>query len=251
MKIIKKIKMNTQLIIIVACILVVGCLVVWLKNQFFVKFVSAFIIHCPDAPIERQQNILFQIEKLPFSIHIINCVTPTNENENITTNMMTPLETACYKSHMKAFKTIRHQQNLHKSYSFIFEDDFMIEPDFATQIEMYLYNIAFDFDLIMLSPYIDSKNSIPSRAEFMHLYKYNPPFYFVSTAGYVVNNKNIDKIIDALQINPAKTPAFDHALNQAAIDGKLIVYYIYPRLVNVQHFKSTLQNKDLWNGTHA
>lgn len=254
---------------ILVCVCIAILIMILLTPKYYENFsssivdstnIKSYVIHCPGAPQERVYNVQTQLNKLShkYPYEIIDCITKSDimASKLPISNNMTILEVACYFSHLKTFHRIRNEPKQYL-YSFVFEDDFDVSSMFSQQVEYYLKYMqqnVIDFDIIMLSPFMDNLNVIPSKNSPLHiindLYKYHDKFYFVSTAGYIVNNKNIHNIIECLKYSN-HTVAYDHKLNLEAKHGNLSIYYIYPRLVNIQPYQSTLGNKDLWGNTHV
>jgi GR25 family glycosyltransferase involved in LPS biosynthesis len=138
------------------------------------------------------------------------------------------------------FKKIK--KNNKKGYTIIFEDDFLINTDNLLEDvkkaikTLNSKNINFDFLFLGNSTnnygahIVDNLYNIDNNKKLYGLY------------GYVVNNKNIDKIID-------KTNKIDHPIDviiqDLSYNNIFDTYVLYPHLINHQwSYKSTVNNKE-------
>ena len=206
----------------------------------------------------RLDNITNQQERIKLPIEIFDAVNGdkldlnklTNENivdPNLINGALTRnREIGCYMSHLYIYDMIQHKQHEQKEqhknnkskYTVVFEDDFnnihdnLIDEIISIISQLNSENI--DFDFIYLG------NQHKNRGELIvnNIYKisYDTPLY--GTHAYIINNKNINKIVNELKyINGL----FDVKIQDLSRDGKLNVYVIYPTIVDPLGIESTIQ----------
>ena len=133
-------------------------------------------------------------------------------------------EIGCYQSHLKIYNKIL---NSDKPYSIIFEDDFnVISTDMVNDINKILEKMKdIDFDVIFLG------NTFPNAGENYkdNIYKVDKNKMTVGCFGYLINNKNIGKIL-----NYTKTidEAIDLKYNSLIKTDNLNAYTINPYIIN-------------------
>ena len=103
-------------------------------------------------------------------------------------------EIGCYLSHLNIYKKIK--QDNKKGYTIIFEDDFLVNSDNllyeVKKIITILNKKNIDFDIIFLGNL--RNNHGKNIQDNIYIIDYGNGLY--GTHGYVVNNKNINKIIN-------------------------------------------------------
>ena len=201
---------------------------------------------------ERLENIKNQQNKIINKIEIYNGVIGLNldKNELIKNNILSEnynlskndnhskREIGCYLSHLNIYKKIK--ENNKKGYTIIFEDDFLINSDnFIDEIKKAIDKLNdknIDFDFLFLGNttnnygvnIVDNLYNIDVNNNLWGLY------------GYIINNKNIDKIFDNL--NKIVKP-IDNAIQDLSYNKIFNTIIIYPHLINHEsNFNSTVNN---------
>lgn len=156
------------------------------KNDYF-----DFTINNVDAVIGKNLNLKELIAKKIVSENVenINETDLTHNNLNSRKN-----EIGCYMSHLKTYDAIANSSNK-SGYSAIFEDDFILSEDFVYKLESTLKTIIetnIDFDILVLG--IAGGNGETVNADISYV---NPNSF--GSYGYLINNKNIDKIINEMK----------------------------------------------------
>ena len=222
------------IIILIVCVL----FLVNKKDGFIQNEIHLYVISLKEPSrlknIEKQQA---KIEKdiviyegvngyeLDFSnLDIPNAVVDKNFYNN---TKLRKGQMGCYLSHFNLYNKIK-QDNLY-GYTIIFEDDFeIIIDDFLNKVNESI-NIMnsnqIDFDILFLG-----YSNVTFNGELItnNIYKTGNGEYLFGTYGYVVNYKNIDKIIDATK---NITTTIDDKLQESAHSKMLNVYAIYPYYV--------------------
>ena len=200
---------------------------------------------------ERLENIKNQENKINNKIEIYNGVIGLNldkndliknnilsENNNLSKNdNHSKREIGVYLSHQNIYKKIK--ENNKKGYTVIFEDDFLINSDnLIDEIKKAIDKLNdknIDFDFLFLGNttnnygvnIVDNLYNIDVNNNLWGLY------------GYLINNKNIDKIIDNL--NKIVKP-IDNSIQDLSYDSVFNTIVIYPNLVNQEgQLKSTIK----------
>ena len=148
-------------------------------------------------------------------------------------------EIGCYLSHHNIYKKIKKDNK--RGYTIIFEDDFIVnssnfKDDVKKAIDK-LNNKSIDFDFL----YLGSNQINYGENIIDYLYYVNPKQNLYGTHAYVINNKNIDKIIDNIKIikNPIDVIIQDLSKNHIF---NTVIMYPYTVIQN-KSFKSTVDNK--------
>jgi len=146
----------------------------------------------------------------------------------------------CYLSHLNIYKKIKKENK--KGYTIIFEDDFILDSsNFINDTKKIIHtlnNKNIDFDFLYLG---NTRNNYGNHIT-ENIYYVNPNQYLFGTYGYIVNNKNIDKIITKLDkiISP-----IDVIIQNLTYNKLLNTIVIYPNIVNYNKlFESTINTKD-------
>jgi GR25 family glycosyltransferase involved in LPS biosynthesis len=208
----------------------------------------------------RLDNITNQQERIKLPIEIFDAVKgdqlDINKliNENIVdSNFINGKqnrnrEIGCYMSHLYIYNKIQHEQNeQHEQnkqyeqkkykYTVVFEDDFNNKHDNLIDeiisIISQLNNANIDFDLIFLGNHRDNRGELVLN----NIYKVSNDIPLYGTHAYIVNNKNINKIINELKYINA---AIDNKIEYLSIDSKLNTYVIYPTIVDPLGIESTI-----------
>ena len=203
---------------------------------------------------ERLNNIKNQQKKIDNKIKIFNGINgiQLDVNDLLKKNILAKdyklsknynhakREMGCYLSHLNIYLQIKEDNK--KGYTVIFEDDFIINSDnliddIKKAIDT-LDNKNIDFDFLFLGNSTDNKG--------LHivdnLYEVNENKELYGLYGYLINNKNIDKIID-------KTKQIDRPIDVIIQDLSYINEFktiiMYPHLIkHTWSFKSTVNNKE-------
>lgn len=135
-------------------------------------------------------------------------------------------EIGCYLSHYKIYEKIK--QDNHPGYTVIFEDDFDIRTenllDDIFQAIDKLHSKGIDFDIILLG------NLRENHGEQIidNLYHVDIEERLWGTHAYVINNKNIDKIIEVTKHIDC---AIDNKFEMYSKNNTLSMPIFYPSLV--------------------
>ena len=202
---------------------------------------------------ERIQNIKNQETKINNKINIFDGVNglKLDINELIKNNILdknhklseninhSKREIGCYLSHHNIYKKIKKDNK--KGYTIIFEDDFLVNsPNLKDDIRKSIdklnrKNIDFDF-LFLGSNQINYGENIIDN-----LYYVNPKQNLYGTHAYVINNKNIDKIIDKIKIIKHQIDIIIQDLSKNNIFNTVIMYPY--TVIQNKSFKSTVDNR--------
>jgi len=203
---------------------------------------------------ERIANIKNQEIKIGKKINIYNGVIGLNldmnnlikknilsENHNLSKNANhAKREAGCYLSHLNIYKKIKKENK--KGYTIIFEDDFLIDSenllDDVKKAINTLNTNNIDFDFLFLGNTLNNygKNIINN------LYYVNPRKRLWGLYGYVINNKNIDKIIDKTKKIDRPIDVIIEYLSNNNIFNTIIMY---PNIIKHQsNYKSTVDNTE-------
>ena len=154
---------------------------------------------------ERLENIELQQKKINNKINVFPAVNgkkldinQLKKKYNIKNNRLKLTEIGCYLSHLNIYKKIKQDNN--KGYTIIFEDDFLVKSYNllyeVKKIITILNDKNIDFDFIFLG---NLRNNYAKNVQD-NIYNIDNSNKLFGTHGYVVNNKNIDKIIDKTKI---------------------------------------------------
>ena len=193
------------------------------------------------SKINKKINIFDGINGLKLNLDELKRKNMLSDNPNLSKNKNhAKREIGCYLSHLNIFKKIK--KNNKKGYTIIFEDDFLINTDNLLEDvkkaikTLNSKNINFDFLFLGNSTnnygahIVDNLYNIDNNKKLYGLY------------GYVVNNKNIDKIID--KTNKIDRP-IDVIIQDLSYNNIFDTYVLYPHLINHQwSYKSTVNNKE-------
>lgn len=148
-------------------------------------------------------------------------------------------EIGCYLSHYNIYKKIKKENK--KGYTIIFEDDFIVNsPNLKDDIRKSIDKLnrkSIDFDFLFLG-----SNQINYGENIIdNLYYVNPKQNLYGTHAYVINNKNIDKIIDKIKIIKHQIDIIIQDLSKNNIFNTVIMYPY--TVIQNKSFKSTVDNK--------
>ena len=202
---------------------------------------------------ERIQNIKNQETKINNKINIFDGVNglKLDINELIKNNILdknhklseninhAKREIGCYLSHYNIYKKIKKENK--KGYTIIFEDDFIVNsPNLKDDIRKSIDKLnrkSIDFDFLFLG-----SNQINYGENIIdNLYYVNPKQNLYGTHAYVINNKNIDKIIDKIKIIKHQIDIIIQDLSKNNIFNTVIMYPY--TVIQNKSFKSTVDNK--------
>ncbi len=251
-----KYRIMIYLLLIFFIILIILCFINnGLKREDFTNGddeydIQSYVIHMSDNK-ERKKNIDEQIPKLgDIPIEIFEAVkgkeldlTKFKKNEGdldndwIVDNKGKRLnEVGCYASHRGLMKKII-DENKKNGYTLIFEDDFFIEPkNLKDEVYKILDKVPNkDFDILYLGT--NSHNHGVKIVDNLYNYDKNTNLYGIH--GYLINNKNMEKLYEL--IKKIDYP-IDVKFKDLADAGKIQIYTVYPDLVNQQFnkIKSTI-----------
>jgi len=203
---------------------------------------------------ERLQNIKNQEDKINKKINIFNGINglKLNLDDLIKKNILSDYhnlsknenhakrEIGCYLSHLSIYKKIKKANK--DGYTIIFEDDFLINSDNLLEEVKKSIQILNDkninFDFLFLG------NTTNNYGENItdNLYKLDNNNNLYGLYGYLVNNKNIDKIIE--KTSKIDRP-IDNMIQDLSYENIFNTIIIKPHLINHEYsFKSTVRNTE-------
>jgi len=208
------------------------------NNNYALKNIDFYVISLRNPT--RLLNIDNQNKKLlDAKINIIDAVNGIYIDQNklledkvLTTNfsdignMKRNKEIGCFMSHEKIYNLIKNNDG-RKRYSIIFEDDFNTISD---NIILSLNNIlvvidTMEFDILFLGNTFDNVGSQIKD----NIYSIDKNKYTIGNFAYLVNNKNIDKLINS--IKPIDSP-IDNKIDTLIKNNKLSCVVVYPNVFN-------------------
>lgn len=219
-------------------------LFIFLKKVRFEGFDNNFHIYVITLKSQdRINNINHQQKKIDIPIKIFDAVNGNDlnlkdyniEDSNFDKNEgHRKRQVGCYLSHYNIYKQCKKS-----GYSIVFEDDFSIDVNdligkINSSIEK-IKNQKMDFDIMFLGNHLN--NNIHGELIIDDLYKIGNNENLEGTQAYVINNKNIDKIIE--HTTYIEYP-IDVQIQKMADNKKLNVFKTYPYYVNVIDTPSTI-----------
>ena len=201
---------------------------------------------------ERLQNIKNQEDKINKKINIFNGINglKLNLDDLIKKNILSDYhnlsknenhakrEIGCYLSHLSIYKKIKKANK--DGYTIIFEDDFLINSDnLLEEVKKSIQTLNdknINFDFLFLG------NTTNNYGENItdNLYKLDNNNNLYGLYGYLVNNKNIDKIIE--KTSKIDRP-IDNMIQDLSYENIFNTIIIKPHLINHEYsFKSTVKN---------
>lgn len=200
---------------------------------------------------DRIQNINFQNQKLNANIIMIDAVKgiTLNQKELLQNGELSQLfyndneikrnkEIGCYKSHFNIYNLINNNFNK-KKYSIILEDDFNVIPENITEKIFNLINniTDLDFDIIFLgNTFVNHSDTVLKD----NIYYIDKNKFTIGTFAYLINNKNVKKLIELTKIIDSP---IDNKLDTLIKNNKINAYVVYPNLINyIAESKSDIIN---------
>jgi len=181
---------------------------------------------------QRMENIKEQQKKIKRNIEIVDAVNgdTLNTDELIKGGLLSesyknPTKTnkreiGCYMSHMNLYNLIK--TNNIRGYTLILEDDCnFISTDFMDVLKDSINKLRnYDYDFFYLG------NLENNRGELIvdNIYKANDNEELYGTHCYLVNNKNIDKIINSTKFIASPIDNTIHDLSKKKILNVLVMY---------------------------
>lgn len=186
----------------------------------------------------RKKNIIEETKKNKLKLNIIEGINWKNINQdNLLKNKIIDIifydnnnkrdkEIGCYLSHFKIYNIIKDNNKIN-NYSIILEDDFnLLSKDITNDINKILQNMVnTNFDIIFLGNTFDNIGN-KYKENIYHIDKNKET---IGCFAYLINNSSINKIIN--QVNYIDEP-IDSKINSLIKTNNLIVYTIYPNLIN-------------------
>ena len=203
----------------------------------------------------RLDNITNQQERIKLPIEIFDAVNgdklDLNKliNENIVdTHLVNGTsnrnrEIGCYMSHLYIYNKIQNDQNDQNNkkkykYTVIFEDDFNNKHndliDEIISIINQLNNANIDFDFIYLGNHRENRGELVIN----NIYKVSNNTHLYGLHAYIINNKNINKIVNELKYIDG---LIDVKIQDFSLNGTFNTYVIYPTIVDPLGIESTIQ----------
>jgi GR25 family glycosyltransferase involved in LPS biosynthesis len=227
-------------------LLITVILFLFLKKTRFEGFENHFDIYVITLKREdRLKNIEKQQQKINIPIQLFDAVKGDNLDLNKIVNLkkdghfyeneiQKKREIGCYLSHYNIYKKCKKT-----GYTIIFEDDFSIDVDnLIDKIDksiQKLKNKNVDFDIMYIGNHKWNKKH--GSLIIDDLYKIGNNEGLGGTHAYVINNKNIDKIIENTKVIDM---AIDVKIQRLADEKKINVIKTYPYYVNTDDLTSTI-----------
>lgn len=123
-----------------------------------------------------------------------------------------PGEVGCYKSHMKLIGLPKKTK-----YSVIFEDDFVIQQGFHSNVQTIIQD-AGDFDILYLGN-LDGNHAERVKGD---VYKVDTSRYLTGMHGYIIKNENARKIISKLKYKKVIDIELPELINSGDVDGLVV-----------------------------
>lgn len=182
---------------------------------------------------QRMINIKNQEKKIKQKIELMDAVKgdTLNINELLGSGLLSESykdankikkrEIGCYMSHMNLYNLIK--TNNMQGYTLILEDDCnFLHDNFMDILKESLSKLRnYDFDLL----YLGNHNNIHGELVIDNIYKTNNNEQLIGTHCYIVNNKNIDKIIASTKFIDSP---IDIKIDYLCKKNELNVLVIYP-----------------------
>lgn len=173
-------------------------------------------------------------------------VSPEFHKEIVNNEKYIKNEIGCYSSHLKIYDIISNTKHT-TGYSVIFEDDFVLDADFYKKMIDAIHSIDknnIDFDMLMLG----FLNNFESKHLIDNIYYYtNKNYeekgyigYFYGGHGYLINNKNIEKIKKVFQYI---SRPIDEEFYTYNMENKITIYKLKDSIVgqDQENMKSTIK----------
>lgn len=216
-----------------------------LNKEGFVKKFDMYVISLKHT--DRLENIKIQENKTNEKIEIFEAVKgdtldiQTLLKDNIITDKYKRAKRTekrvigCYLSHLNLLKKIK--ENNSSEYTIIFEDDFhIVISNFSEEIQNIIRKMEkYDFDLLFLGNLENNKG----QHIIDNIYKMNPDQHLWGAHGYIVNNKNIDKIIEKVKIMDRP---IDDKYEELGKNNELNIFVLHPTIVNQGGFQKGLKS---------
>jgi GR25 family glycosyltransferase involved in LPS biosynthesis len=186
---------------------------------------------------ERLNNIHFQNTKLGENLIITNAVNGLFLNQNQLlqngelsqnfydgTSIKRNKEIGCYKSHFNIYNSI----NKNKKYSIILEDDFnIISVNIKEQLQKLMNDLDnMDFDIIFLGNTFKNNTDTPFKN---NIYNIDKNKFTIGTYAYLINNKNISKLIN---LTKNIDSPIDNKIDTLIKNDLIKAFVVIPNLIN-------------------
>lgn len=230
------------------CILLIVVLLIFyyfqdIKNEHFSSEIinnniNFYVITLKNP--DRIENINLQNKKLNANIIMTDAVNGANLNQNDlmqigelssfffnNNELKRNKEIGCYKSHINIYNLINNTANK-KKYSIVLEDDFNVIPDnIIEKIDILLNNLNdLDFDIIFLGNTFDNHSVDIVKG---NIYNIDKNKFTIGTFAYLINNKNISKLIEHTKLIDSP---IDNKLDTLIKNNKINAFVVYPNLIN-------------------
>jgi len=153
-------------------------------------------------------------------------------------------EIGLYLSNLKVYNMIKEKGDPN-GYSVILEDDFeIIDDDFENKLQAAVDTLqSIDFDMLYLqnnsNEYNKEATIEKNRGELLkdNIYYFDKNNYLFGTVGILINNKNIDRILEATKYMDQQ---IDQKIQFAGIYDKLKLMMMYPNIIDQRHNMESL-----------
>lgn len=226
----------------------IASLYIWqlfMKNKEGFNNIDMYVISLKHT--DRLENIKTQENKINEKIEIFDAVkgdtldiqtllkTNTITDKYKNANKKEKRVIGCYLSHLNLLKKIKENNSC--KYTIIFEDDFdIVISNFCQEVQNIIRKMEkYDFDLLFLGNLQNNKG----QHMIDTIYKMNVDENLWGTHGYIVNNKNIDKIIDKVKI---MDEPIDNKYEKLGKNNELNIFIVHPTIVNQCGLKSDIHD---------
>ncbi len=196
------------------------------------------------SKINKKINIFDAVNGLKLDIDDLKNKNILSNNANLSTNENhAKRQIGCYLSHLNIYKKIKNDNK--DGYTIIFEDDFLVNSDNLLEdvkkAIQTLNNKNINFDFLFLG----NTNNNYGINIFDNLYNIDNNNVLYGTYGYLINNKNIDKIIN--KTSKIDRP-IDEIIQNLSYDKTFDTIIMHPHLINhIDSYKSTVRNTESTN----
>ena len=241
--------MNKKLIILLIIILI---FILYNYNKIFNYIIGdhfsntkpnidCHVIHMVKSS-DRIPNIMEQFKKINYPAHLFNATDGKDLDlqsliksgfidQTYYNRIKNPSVYGCYMSHYKLIEMLLNKYQTHQlntEYSIIFEDDFnIVSKNFTEDVNniiKQLENKKYDFDIILLG----SEGDHNGEEIIPNVFTYGPTGHAFCLHGYLVNNKNLNKIYNVISY---VDEAIDWKVMLSAQKGLLNLLLVKPDLV--------------------
>jgi glycosyl transferase family 25 len=146
-------------------------------------------------------------------------------------------EVGCYLSHYNIYNKILSDRE--PGYTIVFEDDFNVIVDhFIINVNKIVELLNDDFDIIFLGNHTKNHGKLLND----NIFYLDQNELLIGTHSYIINNKNIEKII---RFTKNIDMAIDWKLSTLGKNNDLNILVVYPTLVDIIDSESNIRNMNI------